>query len=297
MPRHSSTAYAFLSVPLLVLWIFTLMPTFGGVLLAFMSWSGSGAPIFIGVDNFLALASDSRFRPAFINTLVFAAITIPVSNGFAFLLAAAVNAPWFRAGAVARLLLFLPAITSLVAIGFAWRWVLDPSGGVVSLALRTVGLPAPAFLEGGTLVRIGSVDLLNWPLLTLAAVQIWRTVGLGVLLYAAAMRGINTSMMEAAESDGASRWRILLTMTRPAVRPTTLFLLFTGLVGSLQAFDLSWALAGGTDSAAIDVLNWFTYRQFQQNRLGYAAASGVVVLLLSALAAGIHWAIAGERES
>lgn len=297
MHRRSLTAGAFLAFPMAVLFIFTLVPTLAGLVLSCFSWSGSGTPRFVGFENFAGLFSDARFWPALLNTLVFTLLTVPASTLAAFALAAIVNAPWFRARGIVQAALFLPTIVSIVAIGFVWRWLLDDSGGLLPDMLRSLGLPAPSFLQGGSLIAIGGVNVLAWPMVSLAAVQVWRTVGLGVILYVAAMQSVSPSLFDAAEVDGAGRWRTLRAITWPSVRPMTVFLLVTGVMGAFQAFDLMWAITGAADSAATDVLNWFAFRQFQQNRLGYAAAAGSVIFALTALATLLQMSFARRREA
>jgi ABC-type sugar transport system permease subunit len=297
MIRQNRYAWCFLAVPIGVLGLFTFFPTIAGLGLAFFSWSGSGPPRFVGLANFRGLTGDARFWPALINSLVFTALTVPLATVSAFALASIVNAPWFRGRSVVQSALFFPTIVSIVAVGFVWRWVLDDRGGIVPQAMRAAGLEVPPLLSGGSLLSIGGVNLLAWPMVSLAAVQVWRTVGLGVLLYVAAMQNISPSLYDAAQVDGAGRWRCLRAVTWPGVRPMTLFLLVTGAMGALQAFDVVWALAGAADSSSTDVLNWFAFRQFQQNRLGYAAAAGAVIFAITALATLAQVALAGRRRA
>lgn len=270
-----------LAIPAAVLAAFVLAPTLLGLLAAFFDWDGSGAPRFVGLANFQALLSDARFWPAARNTAVFALLTTPLQVVGGFALAAAVNAPWFPGKALARTMLFMPTVVSIIAIGFVWRWMLDREGGLIPSMLRSRllgGLNPPDFLQGGEVL-----PGLSWPLLSISVVQVWRMVGFCMVLYLAAMQSIPASLYEAAEIDGAGRWQTLRRITWPSVAPMTGFLAVTGAIGALQVFDVVWAMTAEAESDATRVLNTLIFREFQQSRFGYASAVGVVIFAVTAL--------------
>lgn len=279
--RHALTPYLLLAFPVVILSAFVVVPTLAGLGLAFVRWDGSGLPRWVGLENFAGLARDGRFRAALVNTLVFVLATVPVTTLSGFVLASAVHARWFRGRAAVRTMLFMPSIVSIVAIGFAWRWVLDDRGGVLPAGLRVIGISPPDFLRGGAIVSVLGVDVLAWPMLSIMCVQVWRGAGFCAVLYLAAMTSINEALYEAAEVDGASRWRVMRHVTWPQVAPMTAFLLVTGVIGALQVFDIVWAMTAGAETDATSVLNLYAFREFERSRLGYAASLGVVVLGLT----------------
>jgi len=288
--RRSISAYGFLAFPLAVLFVFTLAPTVLGLGLAFFEWDGGGSARWVGLRNFEALLGDPRFGPALRNTLVFVVGTVPATVGAAFVLAVAVHARWFVGKTVVRTALFLPTVVSIVAIGFVWRWVLDDQGGVLPAALREMGVrEVPSFLQGGPVVVFGhSLGWLTWPMVSVIGVSIWRGVGFCVVLYLAALSQVNENLYEAAAIDGADRGRMLRHVTWPQVAPMTVFLLVTGVIGALQVFDIVWAMTVGTETNGTNVLNLYVYREFQQSRLGYAAAIGAVIFVLTAAVTGVE---------
>ncbi len=295
MPRRTLSPILFLAFPIAVLTAFTLLPTLAGLLLAFFEWDGSGAPRFVGGRNFASLARDPRFTPALINTVVFVVGTVPAATLAGFLLAVGVHAKWFRGKAAVRTALFLPTIVSIIAVGFVWRWVLEDKGGLLPAAIRAAGVDPPEFLRGGSIVRIGGVDVLAWPMVSIMSVQVWRMAGFCMVLYLAALAVISDSLYEAAEIDGAGRWQALRHITWPQARPMTAFLLVTGAIGALQIFDLIWALTVSAETDATNVLNLYVYREFQQGRLGYAAAVGVVIFALTLFATGAQLFVLRRR--
>jgi multiple sugar transport system permease protein len=277
----------------MVLALFTLVPTIGGLALSLFSWDGGSSATFVGLDNFRAMMTDARFGPALRNTLVFVLVSVPVSTAAGLVLATAVNARWFVGRTFVRTCYFLPTVVSVIAIGFVWRWVLESSGGLLPGAMRWIGLSPPDFLQGGAVVSW--IPGVSWPLLSIIVVQIWKQVGFCLVLYLAAISSVSETLYEAAEVDGASRWGAFVHITVPQVAPTTLFLLVTGVIGALQVFDVVWAMTGGSPSDATRVLNLHVFGEFQQSRLGYAAALGVVILALTAVVTAAQLLLGRER--
>lgn len=292
-----ASPYIFLAVPMGVLLIFTLIPTLAGLFLSLFQWDGTGWPRWVGLGNFRALAADARFWPALINTLVFVILTVPASTLLGFALAVAVHAKWFKGRAIARTMLFLPTIVSIVAVGFVWRWMLEDKGGLLPASLRSIGLDPPDFLQGGSIISIAGVNVLAWPMLSIILVQVWRTAGFCMVLYLAALSAVSDSLYEAAEVDGASPWQSLRAITIPQVRPMTAFLLITGVIGALQVFDLIWAITVAAETDATNVLNLYVLREFQRSRLGYAATIGVVIFALTLAATAAQLLLLRARST
>ena len=270
--------WAFVALPLTVLFLFSALPAAAGVGLSFFEFSSTGELRFVGLANYAAaLSSDPMLFAALRNTLVFALCAVPVTVLGGFLLAVALHAPWFRARTLARTLLFLPTVISVVAIGYLWRWVLDSQAGLLDLALDATGLGALLFPDGAPM-WLGDNP---WVLGSLASIHVWRTIGFATILYLAALGRVPRSHYEAISLDGATPWQAIWHVTWPAVRPMTLFLLVTGFIGALQVFDLVWVMTEGSGTWST-VLNVQLYKEFSANRLGYAATIGVVLLVLSA---------------
>lgn len=297
MRSPSRIAYGLLLVPMAVLALFVLLPTVLGLATSVFQWDGSGSPRFVGAQNFRALADDRRFIPALANTIIFTALTVPAQVLAGFGLAALVNARWFVGRTLARTMLFLPTIVSVVAIGFVWRWMLDERAGLLPGLLSAVGVAPPNFLEGGAIVSGPWGVTLSWPLLSIAAVQVWKMAGFCMVLYLAALQSVGEQLYEAAEIDGANRWQVLTRITWPCVAPMTIFLLVTGVIGALQVFDVIWAMTGQAESDATRVLNTMIFREFQQSRYGYASALGVVIFVLTAGVTWMQLARRGRGES
>lgn len=280
-------AYSFLAFPLAILFVFTLVPTVLGLGLSLFAWDGGPDPRWMGLKNFSDLAHDPKFGPALRNSVVYVLASVPPMVLMGFLLAAALNARWFRGRAIARTLFFLPTILSIVAIGYVWRWLLEPEAGLVNWLLRLVGVASPP-------------DWLNdddWALPSIIFVTVWRGVGFCMVIYLASLATINRSLYEAAEVDGATSGKVLRHITWPQVAPTTAFLGITGVINALQVFDIVFVMTGQAENDATNVLNLYIYRLFTYGQLGYAGAVGVVIFGLTLLGAFVQvvWTGRGIR--
>lgn len=283
--RRSANAYVFLAFPLTILFVFTLLPTILGLGLSLFSWGGGDAR-WVGLANFRALLQDDKFGPALRNTLLYVVLSVPPTVLLAFALAVLVNAKWFVGRTIARTIIFMPTVVSIVAIGFVWRWILDDQAGLLNWGLGLVGIAStPNWLQDG-----------QWPFAWIVIVSVWRALGFCLVLYLAALSGVNESLYEAAELDGASRWGVVRHVTWPQTAPTTAFLLVTSVIGALQIFDLVFVMTGQSETDSTNVLNLYVYRQFTYGQLGYAAAIGVVIFGLTLLATAGQLAILAGRR-
>lgn len=292
--RSSSSGWAFVAFPLAVIVVFTALPTVAGVALSFFEWTGSGLPTFIGIENYrAAILHDPQLIHSLRNTLIFGVATVPITVILAFLLAVALKAEWFVGKTTVRTIIFLPFVISIVAIGFVWRWVLDPHSGLLNMGLESIA--ADRMFADWPVPWLGDSP---WALGTMCFVHIWRNLGFCVVLYLAALSRVPRSLYDAAGVDGAGSWQATWRIAWPAVRPMTLFVVITSSIWSLQVFDLVWVMTGGAEQPWTDVLNTHLYREFAANRLGYAATIGVLVLIVTAVitVAQLRW-LRGSAEA
>lgn len=280
--RPDLRPWAFVAFPLVILFLFTLLPTILGIGLSFFEWSGGHPPRFIGLRHYASALRDPALLHALRNTLLFTLATVPLTVILAFLIALALNAPWMPGRTLARTLYFLPTVISVVAVGFIWRWILNPQNGLLNLLLLSLGVPRDSLPDW-----LGNSPL---GLSTLAAVSIWRNLGFSVIIYLAALSELPRSLYDAAAVDGAGPWRSAWTVAWPGVRPITAFLLITGAIGSLQVFDIILVMIGTVSQPWTDVLNLALYREFNAVRLGYAAFIGVLILTLTLLVTAAQFA-------
>lgn len=238
---------------------FMVFPLVDSLRLSLFAPGGTGPGVFVGLDNYVRLLTDSdwasRFWGAFRNNVVFFAIHMLVQNPIALLLAVILSSRVLRGRTVYRTLIFAPTVLSVVIIGFIWKLILSPLWGVAEGALKAIGLGgffAPWLgLEGPALIVI-------------SLMSVWQWVGIPMLLFSAALLGIPDEILEAARVDGAGPWRIFARIQLPMIAPTIGIVAVLTFVGNFNAFDLVYAVQGGLAGPefSTDLLGTFFYRTF-----------------------------------
>lgn len=187
---------------------------------------------------------------------------------------------------VFRSVLILPMAISGVATALLGVLVFDENTGLLDLLLRTVGLPAVPW-QSGSAAAFASVVL----------VTLWWRVGFNMLIYLAGLQGIGPDLYEAATLDGANRWQQFRHLTFPLLGASTFFLLIINVIFSFQVFDIVFVLTGGGPRNATSVLVTYAYDTgFEVRDQGYAAAIGMVLLVLTMAFTLLQWRTNRSRD-
>ncbi len=234
-------------------------------------FTAPGVPVdrpFVGLDNYRAVLSDPTIRRAFGNIGIFLLINVPLTTVVALVLATALNAVIpFRT--LFRTAFFLPYVTASVAMVGVWLWLFSANGLVNAL----LGPLAP---DPSWLVNRG----LAMPLIALYVT--WKQLGFFVLLYLAALQSVPRELYETAAVDGAGRLRTFLSVTVPGVRPATTLVVILATVTGANLFTEPYLLTGGggPDGASASPVLIIYQRGIQQGEPDFAAALGVVLMIL-----------------
>ena len=273
--QETAAAWAFLAPATLHLMVFSFGPMVFALYLAAHRWTpGESVTSFVGLRNVTQILADPLVWRSLRNTLLFT-LQVPVTMGLALAAALLLN----RRSLIARLArtaMFLPYVSSVVAVALVWQWIYHPDFGVLNAVLARVG--------------IKPVDWLGDPRTALAAVMvisIWVQVGYQMLVFLAGLQAIPRDCLDAATVDGASSWRRFWRVTFPLLRPVTLFVLVTGIIGAVQTFTYVYVLTGGGPLHATDLIVYRIYRSAWEF-LQFGAASAQAVLLFLALF-GLTW--------
>ena len=276
--RESLAAWVFLAPTIVLLGLFVLVPLGGAVLLSFQRTNGFGDGIFIGFDNYTRLFGDPVFWRALINTIVFTVLVTPGAMALGLAAALLLNSA-LPARPVFRSALILPMAVSGVATALLGLLVFDENTGLLDALLRSLGLPEINWQSNPT-AAFASVVL----------VTLWWRVGFNMLIYLAALQGIDGTLIEAARVDGGSGRQILRYVTIPLLGAPTFFLLVVNVIYSFQVFDIVFVLTGGGPQNATTVLVTYAYDTgFVSRDQGYAAAIGMVLLLFSLFVTAVQW--------
>jgi multiple sugar transport system permease protein len=249
--------------------VFSLIPVVYAFILSVMQWDGQGERKFVGLDNFRDQFADKAFRDALVHTFLYTGIAVPGTVILSLALALAVNK--VRGRVVYRTIFFLPTITSSVAVSMVWLWMLNGDFGIINTYLReTFALEPPNWL----------VDTF-WVIPAVAMVAIWAGLGFNMVIFLAGLQGIPATYLEAAQIDGASKWRQFRDITLPLLSPTTFFVTIISIIASFQVFDMIYIMTAGGPGTASTTMVFHIYElAFVKFRFGLSSAVAVVLFAL-----------------
>lgn len=248
--------------------IFSLIPTVAVFVLSLFAWDLVGSPAFMGIDNYIRMFKDPLFLKSLKITFTYVAYNIPIQYLLSILLVLALKRP-LRGVKAFRVIYLIPWVTTPVAIAIVWKWVLSPTGGVLNYVLDWFG-----------------VDKINWfssamALKSIVMVNVWQYTGFSTLIMLIGVQSIPQIFYESSQVDGAGRVRQFFHITLPLLKPTLLFLLVTGFIGSFQVFDSVYTMTDGGPGDSTSVYYFVIYKHaFQFLEMGYASAMSVILFVI-----------------
>ncbi|MDJ0334065.1 sugar ABC transporter permease [Salinibacterium sp. G-O1] len=272
-------AWILMGPALLNISLFLGLPLILAFALSFTDYGFFAAPKFIGIDNYLELFADSDFHVSVVNTIVYTLMVVPLAMALALIVALALNMP-IRARSTFRVMFYIPVVTATVSVATVWLWILNPNVGLANEILGLFGMPPSRWLDSP-----------DTSLPSLAMIGIWQGLGAKMVIYLAALQGVNPVLVEAARLDGANKWQIFWNVTWPSLGPAHFFVFVTSIIGSFQVFDLVYVTTQGGPANSTRVLVYDVYQNaFSGLHLGYASAESVFMFILIAvfIAAGLR---------
>lgn len=273
MSRETRTAYGFLAPGLLLFAVYRLYPLLEGLRLSFTN-ARLGRPTqqWVGLANYTRLAEDSRFGVSLWNTAFYTvASSLPVL-AVPLVLALALNRGRLRG--LLRSVFFFPFTLSVVTVGLAWLWLLDPVVGPFNYYLRSIGVPARSWLA--------DPHTAMWAII---ATTVWWVTGYYLVIYLAGLQDIPRDLYEAAALDGASSRHAFWAITLPLLRPVLLFVGVTHVIGSFQLFGQVFVLTGGGPGDSTRTVVQHLYETAFQNFFQFGAASAMAWVLFAVILA------------
>ncbi|MCA3263713.1 MAG: sugar ABC transporter permease [Telmatospirillum sp.] len=246
----------------------------------------------IGVDNYVELLTSPDFRRVLFNTVVWltlAGVTVRIVLGLAlaFLLNSRTLRKW-RLTTAARLLLIVPWATPPVVAIIVWRWMLDPRVGSINSALTATGIVDQAipFLSDANWV---------WPAILL--IITWNTLPLVTLTFLASLQSLSAELVEAAEIDGAGPLQLLRYIYLPHLKPAIIVMVLMSTFWTFNNFVYVWLTTGAGPGLYTNVMATEIYiKGFIDGRLGYSAATGVVMATVMTLFGLVYLRVIAKRE-
>ena len=265
------TSYGFLAPYMVVYLVFLLVPVFWSLWLSLRQGGLLSPTTFVGLSNFVNVWSDELFKTAVVNTLKYTALVVPLAMLLSLILALLIHEMHRFWQNVVKVALFLPMVSSVVALSIIWKAILSPTREApLNLLVGLIGIPPQNWLGNPQLV-----------IPAIVAFEIWRGYGFWIILFLAGLDAIPLDLYDASRVDGANAWQILWRITLPLLRPTFLFLSVMGLIWNFQLFDAVYMLTSGGPANSSATVVWYVYRNaFHFEQLGYAATMGILLLLV-----------------
>jgi multiple sugar transport system permease protein len=267
--------WTFILPSVVLIGLFGLVPIVWGLILSFQK-AGLISPDreWVGFENYARIVSDPKARQAAVNTIYYTMLFVPASILLALFVAHALN----RKIALIRfyrLAVFIPVVTSTIATGIMFLWLLDKNFGLANWLLDMIGVGPFGFFEDPD-QAMGALVLMT----------VWGWLGFDTIIYLAALQGVPQELIEAAAIDGASRWSSFWRITWPMLGPATLLLVVWSTISALQLFDEVFFVTKGGPLGRTSVVVFYVYRlAFEQglgglSLAGYAAAIAYVLFLV-----------------
>lgn len=287
-------AYAAIAPFFILFLCFGLYPTVYSLVLSFQKWNGLGTPEWVGLDNYVRLATDETFWLSVRNTFViFALSTIPMML-IALAVAAMLNNA-VRYSTALRIAYFVPNITSVVAMAILFGAIFGESFGLMNALLNAVGIPDFRWLSTPFGLQ-----------LTISILITYQWTGYNAIIFLAGMQSISSEVYEAATVDGAGPVRSFFSITLPLLRPTMIFVLIVSTITGLQSFTEAQVLtsgpsttnpnSGGAGQGGLTMVLYFYQQAFSHNKFGYGASIAWGIFLIILVFVIISWRYSVKRE-
>lgn len=265
--------YVFVLPFVLSLLIFWLYPLVTGITMSFQDVTFGGKE-WIGLAHYQKLVKDKFFFTAVMNSVEYMLLTLLLLVPIPMLLAVLLESRLVKAKGVWKVIMYVPALTSVVISGMLFRLMFSEGvNGQMNVLMAAFGLPARAWLKSkGT----------AWCALLLLC--LWRWTGVNMLYFVSGLKSIDDSVYEAGDIDGATGWQKFRYITLPLLKPTTVYVITISVFAGLSMFLESFMLWNGNASPkniGLTIVGYLYKRGIEKNDMGYACAVGVVLMIIA----------------
>ncbi len=265
--------YVFVLPFVLSLLIFWLYPLISGIIMSFQDVSFGGMK-FIGTAHYEKLAGDKFFRIAVLNSIEYMALTLLLLIPIPMLLAILIESRITKAKGVWKVIMYIPALTSVVISGLMFRLMFsEGDSGQMNVLMHLLGQPSQAWLKS---------KATGW--IALLLLCMWRWTGVNMLYFVSGLKSIDGSLYESCDIDGANARQKFWYITLPLLKPTTIYVVTISVFAGLSMFLESFMLWNGNASPkniGLTIVGYLYKRGIEKNDLGYACAVGVVLMVIA----------------
>lgn len=273
------SAYAMLLPQLIGLIAFGVLPIIMVLAISSTEWNVIGRMHFVGLESLFAELKNPYFIKAMSNTFLYVILNVPLSIGSALIISLYLHKVRFKV--FFRAVYFMPVVTSMVAAVMVWQWLYHPDFGPINAVLNGVfHLPVKILWLGSTQTAMLSIVIMN----------VWQTMGYGLVLFLAGLQAVPSAYYEAATIDGANSWQKIMKITLPLLSPTTFYCVITSIIGSFQVFGQTYLLTqGGPLNSTYTIAMHIFQKGFVEMEMGRASAASLVLFAIIIIITGIQF--------
>lgn len=282
--RDYGWSYLFIATPILVFLVFTLYPILSAFIMSFQKYNVLKSE-WIGLANYKEIFTNPLFGKALVNTTLFTVGTVPVNVFISLGLALMIFKLGKKSQTFFKASFYLPAVASGVTISLVWFWLYDP-------------MPEGFFNQ---IIHLFGVSNINWlgtkdlALFSIILMTYLGGHGAGIILYLASLGGIPKTIYEAADIDAASPWSKFKNITWPLLKPTTLYMFVTGIIGSFQVFISIYLMTSGGPDHATTTIAYLIYQDaFEYFDFGLASAESFVLAFIIVIVSVLQFKYLGS---
>ncbi len=289
MKKRDYSGYLYILPFFMVMLFFWYIPILMSGWFSLTEYNALSTPVFAGFANYKALLQDKIFLKSIRNTLIFVITVVPLETLLGFLTAVWVEKrkiTWL--GKFVRNGMFIPSLASASIVSIVWRILLNNDQSPLAYLLSFFGINSSMILGSKTMV---------FPALII--MEVLMGTGYYMVLYLAYLVDIPESYYEAARLDGASGFQLMRYITAPLIKPATIMIVFLGVIGTFQSFDMIYIMTGGgpgQGTTATVMLSLYLY-SFKYSKIGYGMAIGNLLIILVAFLTFMQRRLLREKTS
>jgi len=276
--------YAMVAPAMTGIIVFVIYPMFYLIYLSMYKYNlmNKAKSVFIGFDNYAQIFSREDFYKALTNTALYTAGVVALTMLLSLLMAVWLSKrTWMNSLVQAGI--FTPHIISIVSVSLVWLWLMEPNIGFLNFVLKSIGLPPSPWLQSS-----------KTALISIIIVSVWQNIGYFTLIIVAALHGVPSSILEAAELDNANKFQVFTRIMLPLISPQLFFILIIMTIGSFKVFDTVRIMTGGGPNNATTTLVYYIFG-FRTTNIGYASAAGVVLMASIALLTVVYFRLLAKK--
>lgn len=266
--------------------------TFGAIIrslyYSFTDWDLLTKPKFVGLKNYIDIFTNDKYFYQYMgNTLFFVITLVPIVLVFSLLLAVLINKKSKGLSSkIYRVILFLPSITSTIAVSMVWMWIFNPNMGLINNILGLFGLKGPNWLNDP-----------SWAKPALVIMRVWQMSGYYMIMFLTGLQTIPGGLYEAAKIDGANKVQSFFRITIPMLANTTFAVVIMLVIEAFNMFESIFIMTSGGPLGSTSTMMYYIYeKSFIEYKMGYASALSWIFFIIIFIITLIQYKFRNERE-